>query len=245
MIVVCPCIPFRLIAPILRAHTRWKEHVMLGDEPTVSKREEFTPGDEPTLSHLGQYSPNAPTWPLATERDQPPPGPRLGRPSIGCISATAFGASAVLFICVVALLSRAGLIALGPTAAGPALATSTPGATPGMTATPSLSPDAGWLLVAPASVQLGCDGDTRTQAVVLTNRGAQKVRWQAVQSLSKHRTGVETSPNDGELEAGASTTIQIQNQSHSGVRQGVISFTVTDPVAGSPATLSYTAVGCD
>jgi hypothetical protein len=106
------------------------------------------------------------------------------------------------------------------------------------------------LQVLPSSVQLGCDGDQRTQVVILSNGGPQRVHWQAVLTGSGDQAGVSVDPTQGDLDAGAGVSVKIANTTHSSdsqgasSQQGVIRFTPTSADAGSPSTLSYAAAGC-
>jgi hypothetical protein len=107
-------------------------------------------------------------------------------------------------------------------------------------------------------VQLGCVSGQRTQYVTLQNTGSAKVNWQATFSVPAQQAGVAVSPQRGQLAAGGSIPIQLQNTTRSNGsqggsgRQGVITFTPTasddnqdaGPDAGSSASLSYTTVGC-
>jgi hypothetical protein len=118
------------------------------------------------------------------------------------------------------------------------------------TATTSPTASAGWLLLTPSSVQLGCANGQHTQYVVLQNTGATAVRWTASFSLPTEQAGVTVNPQHGTLPAGASLPLQVQNTTHTSDQQGVssqqgeISFTPSTEEAGSPATLSYTTVAC-
>jgi len=119
---------------------------------------------------------------------------------------------------------------------------------PSALSSPSPSPNASALQVTPSSVQLTCTSDQRGQVVTLQNTGAVTVQWQA--TFSTQKPGVAISPQQGELAAGDSMSIQVQNTTKStgpqGVagRQGVISFMPTNLDGGQPAQLSYTTVGC-
>jgi hypothetical protein len=99
-------------------------------------------------------------------------------------------------------------------------------------------------------VQLGCDGDNRAQVVVLTNTGPQHVQWQAHVQGAGDNPGIAFDPHDGDLEAGATVSIQLQNTtsssgSHGGFsRHGVITFSTDDSDAGAPASLSYSLSRC-
>jgi hypothetical protein len=166
---------------------------------------------------------------------------------------------------IVLLLGLIGVILLiqaGAFASGGVFGSSTRGGavgSPSATSSPasSPSPNASWLQITPSSVQLGCESGQRSQTLTLQNTGTAKVRWQAKFSLLSQQTGVTMSPLQGDLAAGRSVSIQLQNTTRSGGqggsgRQGVITFTATssDDSQGSgsdfgaPATLSYTTTGC-
>jgi len=159
------------------------------------------------------------------------------------------------------LLNQSGIIAwvgasgsTGPSTSGAVLSTGTtlpsPTATSSATATSSVIPLSGWLQVTPSSVQLGCDGDQRTQVVVLANTGPEDVHWQATVFGFGDRVGVTVTPNEGDLDAGNSASVQVQNTtstsgSHGGSsRQGVIRFAAESADAGTPASLNYTSQRC-
>jgi hypothetical protein len=139
---------------------------------------------------------------------------------------------------VISLTGHIGIFAPSRPAGQPARGVST--------ASPPANPasGSGWLQVAPASVQFGCSDHQRTQIVVLENRGLGPVHWQASFSVSADQAGVAISPGDGDLGAGESTAIQLQNTSQSARQQEVIRFSVTQAQAGPPATVTFTAVGC-
>jgi hypothetical protein len=88
------------------------------------------------------------------------------------------------------------------------------------------------------------------QFVVLVNSGPATVQWQANLSVPADQAGIEISPNQGTLNAGTNTALQIHNRTHAtgpqGVpsQQGVIDFVVDTSDAGLPPHLSYTTVGC-
>jgi hypothetical protein len=225
--------------------------------------------DGPTIPNLTQQEPGASTsphadgekliWPGADDRKQRPV--ELKEIPTGHVSALVFGIS--LGANVVLLVALAGVLLLaqaGIFSSAGALGSSTRGATLGTpTATSSLtpSPTTAALQIAPSSVHLGCDSGQKTQYVTLQNTGSTKVSWQATFSVSTQQAGVFMSPLRGQLAAGGSVPIQLQNttratgpQGASG-RQGVITFTPvvsedgqnTSPNTGA-ATLSYTTVGC-
>jgi hypothetical protein len=158
------------------------------------------------------------------------------------------GANGVLLLGLLGLLllSHAGVFALGGAAGSPTLGTA--GSSP--TATASPTPLSGWLQVTPRSVQLGCDDAQRTQFVVLENTGPQRVSWQAVVAGPGDQAGVAVNPDHGDLEAGASLPVQIQNITHAsgpqGIssQQGIVRFAPTVAEDGVPPSLSYRTVGC-
>jgi hypothetical protein len=147
----------------------------------------------------------------------------------------------------VLVLSHAGMLAPGGStgSSAPDVALSSP------TAMASSTSSAGWLRVTPSSVQLGCAAGQRAQFVVVENTGPQKVHWQAVlPGSADQQAGIAINPNQGDLEAGASLPVQLQNTAHASGAQGVssqqgaIRFTSTTANAGTPPSLSYTSVGC-
>jgi hypothetical protein len=167
------------------------------------------------------------------------------------------GANVALLIGLIGLifLSYAGVFPPGSAAKRPSANALTSGqarSSPTATATlaPSPTVSAGWLRIAPGSVQLGCDGDQNTQYVILENTGPEPVEWQAVFSLPDALVGVAVNPQQGQLDTGASTPIQLQNNTQAGgpqgvpSQQGVIQFAPTTLAAGPPASLAYTATGC-
>ncbi len=94
-------------------------------------------------------------------------------------------------------------------------------------------------------MRLGCDGDERTQSVALANTGPQHVQWQAVVDGSADQAGIAITPNQGDLEAGDSLSIQLENTTQSSNsqgsshREGVIRLAPTSADAGQPPSLSY------
>jgi hypothetical protein len=99
--------------------------------------------------------------------------------------------------------------------------------------------------VAPTALSLGCDNGQQTQFVVLANQGPEVVEWQADFSVARDQAGVSISPDHGQLRAGASISLRVQNRSHDSGQQGTIRFEVSPPDAGSPPSLTYTTQGCD
>jgi hypothetical protein len=94
-------------------------------------------------------------------------------------------------------------------------------------------------------VQLGCGDGQQAQFVVLANGGPSRVSWQAGFSVPADQAGVQVSPDHGDLDAGTSTVVQVQNQTQSGGgQQGSILFTPDTPEAGPAPSLSYTTMGC-
>jgi hypothetical protein len=191
---------------------------------------------------------NSPTtpWPMAEPPPPPPPfrDTRSAALSIGLtVSLTA---NVMLLACLLGmfLLARAGAFApansAARSAAGPSPTVSLGG--PGATPSPTLA--ANWLQVTPSSVQLGCAGDQQTQSATLTNSGPQDVQWQIDLGAPAPQAGIDVSPKQGNLKAGASTTIQIQVKDHANDQQGIIYFNPTPPMAGPAPSLSYTITGC-
>jgi hypothetical protein len=226
--------------------------------------------DGPPVPHLGRHEPGASAqsqphsetliWPRADDRRPRAPdnrrAPEMNEAPSGSVSALAFGvslgANLVLLVALAALLllAQAGIFS-----SGGAVGSSTRGGTLG---SPTASASAAALQIAPSSVQLGCASGQRTQYVTLQNTGAAKVSWQATFSAPTEQAGVTVSPQRGQLAAGGSMPIQLQNTTRSGGsqgvsgRQGVITFAPTvsadgadaGPDGGSSARLSYTTVGC-
>lgn len=193
--------------------------------------------------NAGRRAPGAvPTWPEAAPR--PPMSPvtptRSRHPAVLGISLVANG---VLLASLVGLfvLAHAGAFA-PPRSSGQS---TPPGSALGSaSATPSVTPVSGWLQVAPTSVQLGCDGGQQTQVVVLMNTGPEEVHWQVALDVPTDQAGVEIGPRQGDLRAGASISIQIQNRSRGSDQQGVMRFDPQTPQAGPSPSLSYTSAGC-
>lgn len=211
--------------------------------------------DQPDTTAPDRYDlSGAPTWPGVGAAG------RRGRASrqipSGYVSATAFGVSlgtnVALLISLIALFLLGHFGALSPGGgAGPsasALASGSPTAT--LTPAASLTPSTGWLQAQPGSVQLSCDGDQRTQHVLLQNNGPANVTWQATFTVPAGQAGVSVTPQQGQLAAGANISLQIQNTTHatgqqgSSGKQGVINFASASPDAGPPASVSYTTTGC-
>ena len=221
----------------------------LPDAPTLRLSETPTLLDShhaPTLLDLGRRKPQrfpAPKWPIPLQREQRPDA--RGRSPHGWLIATTLGASAVLLLSLLSLLAVIGLSGhtslFGPNGpsgqSGPGVSTAS--------ATASTAPASGWLQVAPATVQFGCSDHQRTQIVVLQNHGPGLVHWQASLSVPADQAGVAISPGDGDLGAGESTAIQLQSTGQSARQQVIISFGATDAQAGSPASVGFSAVGCN
>ena len=227
--------------------------------------------DAPTLPNLGGYEPGTvtdpgafgetPTWPPASERPRSAFGPH--RSPKGCVNASllrvSLGANAVLLMGLLGLLllRQASVLGLGgppdPSAPGAALSNATALPSPTGTNSPAATSNAtqlsGVLQVTPSSVHLTCDGDQRTQVVVLVNTGSEEVQWQAIVDGAADRAGIAITPNRGDLDAGATVQIQLQNTTRSGSeghssRQGVIRLAPASVDAGSPASLRYTSDRC-
>jgi hypothetical protein len=234
---------------------------MQPDDPTVpivgwqAPEPGTTPGESATFADFPMRS-AVPTWPGAAARPHWDGAPR--QVPRGSVSATAFGislgANVVLLIALASVmtfvLSHASSFlpggGSGQSASGLAQGTATATASPAASPTPS----AGWLRLAPSTVQLGCGDGQQTQVVVLQNTGQDSLRWQATFSLSADQAGVSVNPQRGTLSAGASVAVQLQNTTHASDTQGasgpqgVITFAPRSSDAGPPATLTYTTVGC-
>lgn len=161
------------------------------------------------------------------------------------------GANVALLLALLGLLllGRPGVsLPGGSTASSPPPSSATRAGLSGPTPTPSPSasplPLAGGLQVAPSRMQLGCGDGQQTQFAVLTNTGPDDVQWQAAFFSPAAPAGVVVSPDHGDLKAGTSTVLQIQNRAHDGGQQGVIRFAAGPLGAGAPASLSYTTQGC-
>ena len=197
--------------------------------------------DRPTVPNLRPYDAGAwesggtPTWPVAGASPQRP-SPSNGHPLLLGVSLVANGALLASLLGVL-LLARAGFFS-PPGGYAPRNALSS------ASATSSATPFSGWLQVAPPSVRLGCDGGQQTQFAVLANTGPEAVRWQVALSVPADQAGVEVSPKEGDLHAGASLVLQIQTKSRPVGQQGIIRFESAIPAAGPPPSLSYTTVGC-
>jgi hypothetical protein len=166
---------------------------------------------------------------------------------LGIGLAISLTANVMLFACLVGVffLARTGAFAPANSSARFVAGSSTPTAVHSSTGTtPSPTITANWLQVAPTAVQLGCDGDQQMQLAILTNSGPRDVQWQSDLGVSADQAGINISPKQGNLKAGASTTIQIQTRGHSANQQGIIHFDPATPMAGSPPSLSYTTTGC-
>jgi hypothetical protein len=219
---------------------------MHNDPPTVPNLHRYEADGSPEAGEPGAI----PSWPLAGERNWRALG--ANHPPRGDVSmlvlGVSLGANAVLLAGLLGLLllGHAGFFSPGGSSAGHAPGVSTPGvALSSPTATSSAVPvSGGWLRVAPSSVQLGCADSQRTQFVVLENTGPEKVRWQADLSVPADQAGVAVSPDHGELDAGASMPLQIQNTTQAAAQQGVIRFDPATAAAGPPPSLSFTTVAC-
>jgi hypothetical protein len=239
-----------------------KEWLVRHDGPTipnVSRQEPRAPADAPADA---QARNEKLIWPGGNARRQQQI--EIRETPGGYVSALAFGislgANIVLFVALVGLLlfAQAGAFSSGGAFGSSTHSSALSSPTATSSATPSPSATTASLQVTPSSVQLGCDSGQRTQYVILQNTGSAKVNWQATFSVSAQQAGVTISPQRGQLAAGGSISIQLQNTTRSNGsqggsgRQGVITFTPTasednqgaGPDAGSSARLSYTTVGC-
>jgi hypothetical protein len=208
--------------------------------------------DPPTLSQVpwehpgGRIPGGVPTWPEARAPHQPTPSVAPtwnGHPIVLGISLMANGVLLASLVGVL-FLAQAGAFA-PPSSSRPSAPQGSALGSSNATPTPSLTPASGRLQVAPTSVQLGCDGGQQTQVVVLTNSGPEDVQWQVALDVSTNQSAVTISPRHGDLRAGTSVSIQIQNRNYnSAAQQGVIRFEPQTPTAEPAPSLSYTSSGC-
>jgi hypothetical protein len=230
---------------------------MQPDESTVPTASWLAPARDHSAQELSPFADfpvqvDHPTWPALPMRPESRTAPR--RVASGSVSALAFGISlGVNAVLLVALLGVLTLVLNHADQFLPGGDSGLPGA--GLvqrtaTATASPTSSAGWLLLTPSSVQLGCANGQQTQYVILQNIGPTAVRWTVSFSLPTDQAGVTVSPYRGTLAAGASLPLRVQNttstsdQQAVAGQQGTISFSPTTADAGSPATLSYTTVAC-
>jgi hypothetical protein len=218
------------------------------DDPTLPSLRSPELGESDTFS--ARVAGESPTWPLTTARDCPPSG-YVQTPTL--LLGASLGANAVLLVGLLSLLllGHSGFFSPGTSSPSSPPKVSTPGLalrSPTPTATPA--PVSGWLQVMPSSVHLGCSNGQQMQFVVLINNGPAPVQWQVNNSIPTGQPALTISPNQGTLNAGTSTPLQLQNQTHAsgpqGVpsQQGVIDFVVDTSNASVPPRLSYTTVGC-
>jgi hypothetical protein len=219
--------------------------------PTPDRQALADPADPANPADAAARS-EMPTWPVEAERRRrmhDAEHVRSGRMREAMFGLSLVG-NVVLFASLLGVLAliQMSLFAQGGASRPPTtnFTLSSPSAT--MTASPSPSLDAAALQVTPSSVRLTCAGDQRAQVVTMQNSGAMTVQWRA--TFSSQKPGVTVSPQQGELAAGDSMSIQVQTttkstgpQGSSG-RQGIISFAPTNLDSGQPAQLSYTTVGC-
>ena len=207
---------------------------MQDEEPTLPPSIGYGPDDATDPNIFSE----APTWPPVGERPLPP-----RRPDRSPLLWLSLGAIGVVVISLLGglLLNQLGVFA-------PRGATSSPGPTTALsspTGATSPGPLAGGLQVTPSSVRLGCDGDERTQEVVLVNSGPADVEWQAVVDTAADRAGIAITPNQGNLDAGESVSVQLENTTQSSDsegsshREGVIRLVPASADAGASASLSY------
>lgn len=204
-------------------------------------------GDEPTIPNLRGYDTGGSGWPVAD-----PPKPRtISREGHSALLGVSLGANVALLVSVLCLLllARAGYFAPTGSSSLSSSPHASPAASPSATAlsTPSPTTASGRLQVTPSSVSLGCNNGQQSQYVVLTNQGSDQVQWQTQFSLPNDQVGVTISPNQGQLRAGTSIALHLDNRSQGAGQQGVIRFTLTSPTAdvGPAPSLSYTTMGCD
>jgi hypothetical protein len=211
--------------------------------------------DGPNTPNLDSYFPpdreesgGTPTWPLYTERNRyssPTANPNL------LLLGASLGLNAALLVALlsVLILGHTNLFASagsppgssGPLSTASAASSILSTATAGSTTTPAV----GWLQISPTSVELSCFQD---QTVELQNTGPEQVQWQAIFTTAGSASGVTVGPNQGTLDSGDSTQIQIHYQTHhnnsQGGQQGTIQFSPATLDAGAGPILTYTTVGC-
>jgi hypothetical protein len=211
-----------------------KEGCVQDDEPTQPPHIGYGPDDATDPNAFSE----TPTWPPVGERSLPPRRP--DRSPLLWLSLGAIG------VVIIGLLGGLLLTQLGVFA--PRGATGSPGPTTALsspTGATSPGPLAAGLQVAPSSVRLGCDGDERMQEVVLVNGGPADMEWQAVVDTAADRAGIAITPNQGDLDAGESVSVQLENTTQSSDskgsshREGVIRFVPASADAGASASLSY------
>jgi hypothetical protein len=217
---------------------------MQNDEPTLPPHIDYPPDATTDPRTFGE----APTWPPAAERSlrpRVPDGSPLLWLSLGATGAVLIGLVGLL------LLNQLGMFASrgAPGASVPQRTPGTPTSTPLSTATASVLAVSNWLQVTPSSVRLRCDGDQQTQVVVLANTGPQAVQWQAVVEVSADQARIAITPAQGNLAAGATVSVQLENITQSSSQggsdsEGVIRFVSTTATAGSPPALSYRLDNC-
>jgi hypothetical protein len=187
-----------------------------------------------------------------------PTGRRLKRPSTAQKKAPLLlGASlAVNVLLLVVLLSvlvlDRGSFSQSNVPAGSSSSSSrvTNGSSKAAIGTPTAAPANGWLQVTPTNLQLTCNNGQQTQFVVLKNSGTEPVQWQVIFSEPANQVGVNVTPNQGTLNAGASMPLQIQNQTYAHGPQGVVGQQGTIELnpetvgAGPSPDITYTTVGC-
>jgi hypothetical protein len=211
-------------------------------DPRRRGRSPLVRNDEPTLPEVRSPSAKPPVWPLPVEHARRPR--RRGSAWLGWVQLAGIGASGGLLLCLLVLLALFSLTKHnGPRSSGRPAGQSSP-AMAADTAVPSHTTISPWLQVAPASVQFGCADHQRTQLVVLENRGAQQVHWQAVFSSAADQSAVSVSPGNGDLGPGESTAIQLQSTTSSSGGQEAIRFVEGNSRTGPPATLTVTTATC-
>ena len=188
--------------------------------------------------------PTMPQWPQPPIPQPPPPSPKKGQsPLLGIGLAISMVVNVGLFVALlsVLLLARAGAFAANQSIVGRSTSPP-PSSSPSATFSPTSTPP--WLQVAPTAVQLACTGDQHMQVVVLANSGPQMVQWQVDFGGPADQSPVDVAPGQGNLQAGASMSLQIQTRGHASNQQGVIRFDPATQMAGAPPSLSYTIADC-
>jgi len=203
------------------------------------------PNHDPADTIVGEVPPD---WP--TQRHQPP----IRRQVNAMLFFISLAANIILLLSLFALvvLGRNGLLAPGNSAANGNLASAnattsahSASATAASRASSSTPVNANWLEVTPSQIQLGCSNNQQTQTIMLANSGPNQLHWHAVLSRTGDRAGVSLSPDQGNLNAGASVAIQVQDRFHTNGQQGTIRFVPDTSAAGAAPSLSYSTAGCE
>jgi hypothetical protein len=221
---------------------------MQNDEPTPPQHIGYTSEAATDPVAFGE----APTWPPARERSprrRVPDGSPLFWLSLGATGTVLIGLVGLLLLNQLGMFVSRGTPGSSVPHGASGNATTAPLPTATASATVSSLALSGWLQVTPSSVRLRCDGDQQTQLVVLANTGPQTVQWQAVVEVSADQARIAIAPSHGDLAAGATVSVQLENTTQTSSQggsdsEGVIRFVSTAATAGSPSVLSYRLDNC-